>query len=42
VEATSAKSLLELAGSWDDGRDAEEIINELRAGRRNARRTPVL
>jgi len=30
---TSAQRLLELSGSWDDDRSAEEIIAEIRQGR---------
>ncbi len=29
---------LNLAGSWKDDRDAEEIVNEIRSSRRNSRR----
>lgn len=35
--ASSAEVLLSLAGSWEDDRDADEIIAEIRAGRRNVR-----
>jgi len=42
VEATSAKALLELAGCWEDERDAAEIAGEVRAGRRNSDRAPAL
>lgn len=35
--ASSAEALLAFAGSWEDDRDADEIIAEVRAGRRNAR-----
>jgi hypothetical protein len=31
---TPAKTLLELAGSWEDERDAEAIIREIREARR--------
>lgn len=30
-----AEVLLELAGSWQDSRDADEIISEIRGSRRN-------
>ena len=42
AEAMSAKALLELAGTWEDDRDAAEIAREIRAGRRNSDRTPAL
>jgi plasmid stability protein len=42
VCAGSAKALLELAGTWDDDRDAAEIAREIKAGRRNPDRTPNL
>ena len=42
VDATSAKALLELAGSWEDDRDAAEIAREIRAARRNSDRLPAL
>lgn len=33
-----AQVLLELSGSWDDDRPAEEIIQELRKDRRNSQK----
>jgi hypothetical protein len=33
-----ADVLLELAGSWQDPRDADEIISEIRSGRRNSQK----
>jgi len=42
VDATSAKALLELAGSWEDDRDATEIARDIRAARRNSDRSPAL
>lgn len=33
---TPAQALLELSGSWDDDKSAEEIISEIKAGRRNS------
>ena len=42
ADATSAKALLELAGSWEDERDAAEIAREIRAARRNSDRLPGL
>ena len=33
-----AEVLLELAGSWQDSRDADEIIHEIRSSRRNSSR----
>ncbi|MCW5206541.1 hypothetical protein VU08_06395 [Desulfobulbus sp. F5] len=33
-----ADVLLELAGSWQDSRDADEIISEIRSSRRNSTR----
>ncbi len=35
---TSAESLLELSGSWDDERSAEDIISEIRGARRSSTR----
>ena len=35
---TSAEILLELAGSWDDERPAEEIVAEIREGRKSSAR----
>ena len=35
---TSAEILLELSGSWDDLRSSEEIITEIKQGRRNSRK----
>lgn len=42
LDATSARALLELAGSWDDDRDPGQIVGEIKAARRNAGRSPVL
>lgn len=42
VAAKSAAALLELAGSWEDDRDAAEIAGEIRAGRHNSERRPSL
>jgi hypothetical protein len=33
---TSAQVLLELSGSWDDEREAEEVISEVKKARRNS------
>jgi len=35
---TPAQVLLELSGSWEDGRPAEQIVKELKAGRRSSRK----
>lgn len=35
---TPAEILLQLAGSWEDARPAEEIAAELRSARRNSQR----
>ena len=35
---TSAEVLLELSGSWEDERNAEEIVSEIKAARRNSAR----
>lgn len=35
---TSAEVLLGLAGSWEDDRDAEEIISSVRKARRSSKR----
>ncbi|MDA8305701.1 MAG: hypothetical protein M0Z81_02575 [Deltaproteobacteria bacterium] len=35
---TSAEVLLELSGSWEDDRSAEEIISDIKAARRNSAR----
>lgn len=40
--ATSAKVLLELAGSWEDDRDAVQVAREIRAARKNSDRSPAL
>jgi plasmid stability protein len=42
VDATSVKTLLELAGSWDDDRDCAEVARAIRAARRNSDRSPAL
>ena len=33
---TAAQTLLDMAGSWDDSRSAEEIIGEVKAGRKSS------
>ena len=35
---TAAQTLLEMAGSWDDPRPAEEIVNEVKASRQSSRK----
>jgi hypothetical protein len=35
---TPAQVLLELSGSWNDDRGSEEIIKEIKMGRRNSRK----
>jgi hypothetical protein len=35
---TPAQILLELSGSWDDSRCADEIITEIKQGRINSRK----
>ncbi len=35
---TPAQILLELSGSWEDDRDAEQIINDIKAGRINSKK----
>ena len=35
---TPAQVLLELAGSWDDSRNSEEILKEIKHARRNSRK----
>lgn len=42
VDTASAKALLQLAGSWQDDRDAPEIAREIRAARRNSDRSSLL
>ncbi|MCL5734421.1 MAG: hypothetical protein M1274_02350 [Actinobacteria bacterium] len=42
VDVKSARALLDLAGSWEDDRDAATIAHDIRAGRRNVGRTPSL
>lgn len=42
LDATSARALLQLAGSWKDDRDAAEIAREIRAPRRSSDRSPAL
>jgi len=37
-EKTAAQTLLELSGSWDDDRSAEEIISEIKMGRINSKK----
>lgn len=36
--ADTTQSYLEMCGSWDDPRGAEEIVSEIREGRRSERR----
>jgi hypothetical protein len=36
---TPGEVLLEMAGSWADEREADEIIAEVKAGRRNSSRS---
>ena len=36
--ATPAEVLLQLAGSWEDERSAEEIVRDIRGARRNSGR----
>jgi hypothetical protein len=35
---TPAQVLLDLSGSWEDGRPSEQIIKELKAERRNSKK----
>lgn len=35
---TSAQTLLELAGSWEDDRDTDEIISDIKKHRKNSSR----
>jgi hypothetical protein len=35
---TPAEVLLELSGSWEDEREPEEIIQEIKAGRKNSKK----
>ncbi len=35
---TPAQVLLELAGSWEDDRDAEEIVAQIKKARKNSRK----
>ena len=35
---TGAAVLLELSGSWEDRRPAEEIVSEIKSGRKNSRK----
>jgi len=35
---TPAQVLMELSGSWEDDRPAEQIVKELKAGRRSSRK----
>jgi hypothetical protein len=35
---TPAGVLLELSGSWEDGRSSEEIVSEVKSGRKNSRK----
>ena len=38
IVKTPAQVLLELAGSWSDVKDAEEIVMELKKGRSNSKK----
>jgi hypothetical protein len=35
---TAAQTLLTLAGSWDDSRSAEEIVDDIKRSRRSSRK----
>lgn len=35
---TAAAVLLELSGSWEDGRSSAEIVSEIKSGRKNSRK----
>jgi hypothetical protein len=35
---TPGQALLELSGSWEDKRDADEIISEIKKARKNSRK----
>lgn len=35
---TPAQVLLELSGSWEDDRDAQEIISKIKAARKNSKK----
>ncbi len=35
---TPARVLLDLAGSWEDTKDADEIVNEIRNARKNSKK----
>ncbi|MFW5640722.1 MAG: FitA-like ribbon-helix-helix domain-containing protein [Thermodesulfobacteriota bacterium] len=37
-DRTHAQALLELAGSWEDDRDADDIIQDIRDARKNSQR----
>ena len=38
--STPARVLLELSGSWEDQREAEQIVEDLRASRKNSEKNP--
>jgi len=38
---TSAQTLLELSGSWHDKRESDEIIESIRAARKNAKKRNI-
>ncbi len=35
---TSAQTLLDLSGSWEDERSADDIVSDIKAARRNSRK----
>jgi hypothetical protein len=37
-DRTPAQILLELSGSWEDDRPVEQIVNELKAGRKSSKK----
>jgi hypothetical protein len=37
-DETAAQALLDLAGSWDDPRTAEQIVADIKASRRSSRK----
>ena len=38
LTVTSAQVLLDIFGSWEDSREAEEIVSEIKQGRKNSAR----
>lgn len=38
TEETAAQVLLDLAGSWEDSRTAEQIVSDLKTARRSSRK----